>query len=198
MTFTESLERTDRSDLGVLNEELERLLTDIKWGARTEQALYRFNERVNSSTVARSVVLITNAMKASNHLGPVIRIAADEAREIRRLKRQLRQETSMYVVLIYISFLVFLGIVLMLKIVLVPTIPSAEQMAGVSGLKIAITPIEEEMKDRYMLILFHTAVVQAFVSGFVAGQMSEMNIRRGAKHVTIMLAIAYGTFLIFG
>ena len=201
MTFTESLRRVDKSDLGALDVEVERLLADIDWGARTERALNRFNERIGSSTVARIVALITNAMLASGHLGPVIRIAADEAREDWRLRRKRRQEMVMYVLIIYLSFVVFLGIAVALQTILVPAIPTTGDVAGVAegselGVGLPITPAQGPAKDAYTLLLFHAAMLQAAVSGFVAGQMGEGSVRDGAKHVTVMVLVAYAVFLL--
>jgi len=211
MTFTEALERTDRSDLGALDEEVSKLLADVEWGARTERALYRFGTRVKSRTVSRVVALITNAMNASGNIGPVIRIAADEAREDRRLKKQRSQEMFMYVLIIYISFFVFLGIGLALQQILIPAIPSADQLGGIApnatnnapgvgnfGGDLGIDPVQGEEKDKYTLVLYHAAMVQAICSGLVAGKMGEGSIRDGAKHVAIMLAVVYAVFLVIG
>ena len=211
MTFTEALERTDRSDLGALDEEVSKLLADVEWGARTERALYRFGTRVKSRTVSRVVALITNAMNASGNIGPVIRIAADEAREDRRLKKQRSQEMFMYVLIIYISFFVFLGIGLALQQILIPAIPSADQLGGIApnatnnapgvgnfGGDLGIDPVQGEEKDKYTLVLYHAAMVQAICSGLVAGEMGEGSIRDGAKHVAIMLAVVYAVFLVIG
>ena len=213
MTFTAALQRIDRSDLGALDEEVSKLLADIKWGARTERALYRFSARIQSSTVSRIVALITNAMNASGNIGPVIRIAADEAREDQRLMKKRRQEMFMYVLIIYISFFVFLGIGLALQLVLIPAIPGAEEL-GTIGSDIApggggsgaapgagaaenlpIDPVSEAQRDKYTLVLYHAAMIQAMCSGLVAGKMGSGSVKDGAKHVAIMLAIAYAVFL---
>ncbi|MDZ7702008.1 MAG: type II secretion system F family protein [Halobacteriales archaeon] len=208
MTFTESLRRVDKSDLGVLDIEVNRLLADINWGARTERALYRFNERIGSSTVARIVALITNAMMASGHLGPVIRIAADEAREDRRLSKKRRQEMVMYVIIIYLSFVVFIGIAIALQEVLIPAMPTAEEIGTVASSStggavggagaLPIDPVEGKERAKYTLTLFHAAIIQSVVSGFVAGQMGEGSVLDGAKHVTVMVTIAYVVFLLLG
>ncbi|MDY6817219.1 MAG: type II secretion system F family protein [Halobacteriales archaeon] len=204
MTFTESLRRIDQGDFGVLDDEFERLIADIELGGRTEQTLNRFSQRIGSPTITRIVALITNALRASGHIGPVIRIAADEARQDRLLKKQRRQEMFMYVIIVYISFLVFLGIAVALNTVLVPAIPSADQLGnlgsagGSFGVNIAVEGGGEVNKGSYMLALFHGAVIQAVLSGLVAGKMSAGDIKSGAKHVTIMLALAYGIFLLFG
>jgi len=204
MTFTESLRRIERGDLGVLNVEVERLLSDINWGARTEKALYRFNDRIGSSTVARVVALLTNAMAASGNLAPVIRIAADEAREDRRLRRSRRQEMFMYVIIIYLAFFIFLGIGVALKTILIPAIPSAQELGGLAqgpggvGVNLPINPVQGAAKSDYTLLLYHAAIVQSVCSGFVAGQMGEGSVANGAKHVAVMLLLAYGVFLLFG
>jgi flagellar protein FlaJ len=200
MTFTESVRRVEKGDLGALDLEVQRLLADINWGARTERALYRFNERIGSTTIARIVALITNAMMASGHLGPVIRIASDEAREDRRLKKTRRQEMFMYVIIIYLSFVVFLGIAIALMTILIPAIPTAEELREITqqggvGVELPISPAQGASKDAYELVLFHAAIIQSVVSGFVAGQMGEGSVLDGAKHVTIMVTIAYLLFL---
>ena len=203
MTFTESLRRIDRSDLGVLNVEVERLLADINWGARTEKALYRFNDRIGSSTIARVVALLTNAMAASGNLAPVIRIAADEAREDRRLRRSRRQEMFMYVIIIYLAFFIFIGIGVALQAILIPAIPSAQELGGLAqgpgglNVNLPINPVQGAAKEQYTLLLYHAAIVQAVCSGFVAGQMGEGSVANGAKHVAVMLLLAYVVFLLF-
>lgn len=111
----------------------------------------------------------------------------------------------MYVVVVYLSFAVFLVIAIALRTVFVPVIPSTEQLgtaagsgAGTFGAGISISPISEAQKAHHSLILFHAAIVQAVCSGFVAGQMGEGDVKQGAKHVAIMLAIAYVLALAFG
>jgi len=203
MTFTESLRRVEKGDLGALDLEVHRLLTDINWGARTERALYRFNERIGSSTIARIVALITNAMMASGHLGPVIRIAADEAREDRRLKQSRRQEMLMYVIIVYLSFIVFLGIAIALKTILIPAMPTSDQLGALTqnsgvGSSLPINPVSVAKRGAYTLTLYHAAIIQSVVSGFVAGQMGEGSVLDGAKHVTVMVLIAYVLFLFIG
>lgn len=205
MTFTDALEQIDRSDLGALDAEVSKLLADVEWGARTERALYRFSARIKSSTISRIVALITNAMNASGNIGPVIRIASDEAREDQRLKEKRRQELFMYVIIIYLSFFVFLGIGVALQKILIPAIPSAEALGGIGdtgagpvSVDIPINPVTGAEKDKYTLVLYHAAMVQGIVSGLVAGKMGEGSIKDGAKHVAVMLGIAYGLFLLFG
>ncbi|MFB6254025.1 MAG: type II secretion system F family protein [Halobacteriaceae archaeon] len=194
MPIVASLGRVLDSDLGALDRELSRTWADIQWGAEVENALLRFKNRVQSPTVSRAITLITNAMNASGNIAPVLRIASDEALQARRLRRERQQQLLTYILVIYISFFVFIGITVIMSVVFLPSIPSTQQfasrIAGIGG-------ISEAQKQQYKLIFFHTALVQAIGSGFVAGHMSEGDVRGGTKHATIMLGIAYIVFLIF-
>jgi flagellar protein FlaJ len=51
-------------------------------------------------------------------------------------------------------------------------------------------------KAAYTLVFFHTALIQAVLSGFIGGQLGEGSLKDGAKHATIMLATAYVAFLV--
>ncbi|GGN17278.1 type II secretion system F family protein [Halarchaeum nitratireducens] len=196
MPIVASIERVARGDLGGLNEEVDRTWTDVRWGAPVEAALKRFETRVRTPMITRVVTLTTNAMSATSDLAPVLRIAADEAQSTQRLKRERRNELVTYLVVIYLAFFVFIAIIVALDTIFVPAIPTADQFAGPAGQSLgSIGQLTEEKKAAYSLLFFHTALVQAVCSGFVAGQMSETDIRSGAKHAFIMLVIAYGVFL---
>ncbi|NHN58329.1 MULTISPECIES: type II secretion system F family protein [Halorussus] len=197
MSVVESLGRIARSDLGALDEEVDRLWTDIEWGVDAEAALYRFEDRLDTPTITRVVSLIANAMAASGDVARVLRIAADDAQASRRLKRQRRQEMVTYVVIIYLSFAVFLVIVAALDAILIPNLPT--DAATSTGSAVGGGPlanISSVDTDAYTLLFFHAALVQSVCSGLVAGQMGEGSVRNGAKHAAVMLAIAYGVFLV--
>ncbi|WP_266076590.1 type II secretion system F family protein [Haladaptatus caseinilyticus] len=201
MTVVESFRRVADSDHGVLNVELQRVWRDIEWGTDTAIALRRFENRVDTPTVTRVVTLVTNAMHASGDVGRVLRIAADDAQASRRLKRQRAQEMMTYLIIIYLSFFVFLVIIGSLNSILVPALEnlpgaSAHDGASTGGSLGGLGTLESVDIDAYTLVFFHTALMQAVCSGFVAGKMGEGKTRDGAKHATAMLAIAYLVFLL--
>lgn len=205
MTIVESLNRVRGSELGPLDQELDRIWHDIQWGSDVEQALRQFEQRVRTRTVSRVVTLLTNAMNASGDLSRVLRIAANQAKADRRLKRDRRQEMLSYMVVVYVSFVVFLFIIAVINVILIANLPEqsgavgnatagggAQGVPGVGG----AAPGESINKDAYRLIFVHTGVIQGVVSGFVAGQLSTGDIRDGAKHATIMMSVAYAAFIL--
>ncbi|WP_158057434.1 type II secretion system F family protein [Halorussus halophilus] len=198
MSIVESLGRVRKGDLGALDVEVERIWADLRWGADAETALYRFEDRIDTPIITRMVSLIANAMRASGDLAPVLRIAAEEAQDTRRLKRKRRQEMVTYLVIIYLSFFVFLVIVAALNSILIPNLPTGASApdSGAIGGRGPLSSIASVNPDAYTLLFFHTALVQALFSGLVAGQMGEQSVKNGAKHATAMLAIAYVVFLL--
>lgn len=199
MPIVESVGRVRQSDLGRFNVELERTWADVQWGAHLENALYRMDRRLRTPMVTRAVALITNAMGASGDLGPILRIAADEAQASRRLARERRQEVFTYVVVIYLSFVVFLTIIVALNTIFLPSIPTLDSLgSNLGGFLGGAEGLKEATKARYELLFFHAGLVQAVCSGLVAGQMGENTLKGGAKHAAAMLAAAYVVFLLLG
>lgn len=200
MSVIESLGRVNSSDLGALDEEIEKLWTDIEWGVDAETALYRLEDRLDTPTITRVTTLFANAMAASGNLARVLRIAADEAQDNRRLKRKRKQEMFTYVIIIYLSFIVFLVIVGSLNSVLIPNLPSGANAPAMGPDSPAsggpLSSIASVNVEAYTLLFFHAALVQAVFSGLIAGQMGEGSIKNGAKHATVMLVIAYAFFLL--
>ncbi|MFB6133802.1 MAG: type II secretion system F family protein [Halanaeroarchaeum sp.] len=202
MSIVESFGRVVRSDLGALSKELERTWADIRWGARIEHALLRFRGRVRTAAVTRVTTLTTNAMHSTNEIGQVLRIAADEAQASKRLERERRNEMLTYTVVVYLAFFVFLVIVGALDTIFVPAIPTGELSAGgatglpTGGLGGGFQPVSPAEKEAYSLVFSHAAIIQSVLSGFVAGQMGSGSVKAGAKHATVMLSIAYVTFLV--
>jgi len=203
MTVVESLNRVRSGELGALNRELDNVWADIQWGADVDAALRRFEARMRTPTVSRVVTLITQAMNASGDLATVLRITATQAKADRRLKRERRQEMLTYVVVVYVSFGVFLIIIAALNNVLIPNLPEGSVVANDSSSQIrnveslgTVSNLGSLNEAAYTLVFFHTTIVQGVCSGFVAGQMTGGRLRDGAKHAAVLLAMAYAAFLV--
>ncbi|GAB6878098.1 type II secretion system F family protein [Halorubrum gandharaense] len=200
-SVVESFRRVTDSDLADLTPELVRTWRDIQWGADVSSALGRLERRVESPLVSRSVALITNAMRASGDIGPVLRISADEARATRKLRRERRQVMMTYLIVIYISFLVFLGIIAALTVSFIPAIEDAEIANGVGDIGGGVGGgITEGLGDidvfAYEQLFYHAAAIQAVCSGLVAGQLGAGSVRDGVKHAVILLVLASVAFVV--
>ncbi|ERH06220.1 MAG: archaeal flagella assembly protein J [Halonotius sp. J07HN4] len=109
LSVVDGIDRVADGDLGALSTPLDRTRRDVRWGADATTALRRLAGRVRSPAVTGAVALVTNALRASNRIGPVAGIAAAELRAVQRLSRRRRRAMVTYLVVIYVAFLSFLG-----------------------------------------------------------------------------------------
>jgi flagellar protein FlaJ len=75
-------------------------------------------------------------------------------------------------------------------------VPSADETRRLGVNAGQFARFAEVDKAAYTLVFFHTALIQAILSGFIGGQIGEGSLKDGAKHVTVMLGVAYVVFLI--
>ncbi|MFP8891311.1 type II secretion system F family protein [Natrialbaceae archaeon A-CW2] len=201
MPLLSAIGRLRRSDLGGLDTELDRIWGDVQWGADLETALRRFGARVRTRATSRVVTLLTEAMNASGDLSTVLRITSRQAAADRRLKRERRQAMLEYMVVVYISFLVFLFIIAVLAGYMLPNLQiealesggdavDPTQVEGLAGLG-DIDP------DAYLTLFYHATLIQGALSGLIAGQLSAGDVKAGAKHAVAMVALSFLLFALF-
>ncbi len=202
MSLITGIGRVRDSDLGALDVELDRIWNDIEWGADLDTALRNFGGRVRTRSTSRVVTLLTEAMNASGNLSTVLRIAARQAAADRRLKRERAQTMLEYMVVVYISFLVFLFIIAILTGYMLPTLQAGGPEATAvddavtdTGAIDGLGGLDDVDIDAYTTLFYHATLIQGTLSGLIAGQLSTGDVRAGAKHAVIMVTLTFFLFL---
>jgi flagellar protein FlaJ len=178
--------------IGILHSEVKRLVNDISWGAKLDDALKKFEFRIRTEMTRRIINLIIKANEATGDIKSVLAIAAHDADIQRQLKKERNAEMFVYVFIIYIAFMVFLFIVYILAAYFLPAMPASTE-GTISGLSLS----NAFDLEKYTLIFFHAAMIQGFCSGLVAGKMGGGTIHSGYKHSIMMMSIAYLLFAFF-
>jgi flagellar protein FlaJ len=195
MTLSRAIKMVLTSNLGVLSSEVRRIWRDIEWGSPVRDAFIRFERRVKTGFVARTVTLITKASEVSGNIKDVLSIAATDAQVTRTMKDERKMNMFMYVIVVYISFGVFLLIVYVLAATFLPLMPSSGAQMGAGGsMGMGGGGIDI---DLYTRLFFHAALIQGFFSGLIAGQMGEGHVFSGIKHALIMVTISFLVFTLF-
>lgn len=193
LSLTASIKRLRTSNLGIMNEEVRKLVTDIELGDGITAAFRNLGNRVNTITVQRAVVLIENAMKMTGNVKDTLVIAASDAVTAKSMEEERSQSIKMYVMILYIAFFVFLYVSWSLVTGFFPQVPEAQTgVVEIAGEGISFSGFD---KPLYIRLFFHAAILEAFFSGLVAGQLGEGNAKLGLKHGLIMMAIAYVVFM---
>ncbi|MDY7082004.1 MAG: type II secretion system F family protein, partial [Halobacteria archaeon] len=190
--LSQSLLSLEDTDVGALNEHVERLVRDIRWNATVRDALNRFDRSIESPEVTRAVVLLTKASEASGRVSEVLNIAQRDADMKRKLNRDRRAAMSLYTVVIYISFIVFIVIVAILSTVFIPAIPQQ------GATELSNAPFSTTFESiEYRTLFYHATVIQGFFAGLIAGKMASGHVSGGVKHSFIMVAVSYVVFTFF-
>ena len=191
MTLAQSIKLIAKTNIGVLTIEVQKIWKDIQWGASVENALKRFANRVKSGSVSRVITLILKASRASGNTREVLEVAARDAANHEVLREERTNQMIIYVVIIYLSFFVFLFVIATMCGTFLPVM-SGVGAAGAAG----PTFMGGIDIDAFRRIFFHAAVIQGFCSGLIAGQMGEGSVFSGIKNSIIMVSIAYLAFLV--
>ncbi|MFH0903655.1 MAG: type II secretion system F family protein [Methanobacteriota archaeon] len=196
MTLRDSIKLMTRSDLG-MGKEIKKIYNDIDWALTINEALRRFANRVRTHVVARSITLVTKANESSGDIGEVLSVAARDAAAEQELKSERRISMFIYIIIIYISFLVFIGIIYVISSTFLEEMVKAGEKTTASGSRaIAMSLTRTGLAD-YNRIFFHGALIEGAFSGLIAGVMGEGSVLSGLKHSVIMVTIGYLLFSLF-
>ena len=191
LTIAQGLALMVRTNLGVLSYEIKRIKRDLDWGASVEDALVRFEHRIRTPSIARTVTLITKASYMSGDIGEILSIAASDARMSEILKRERSTSMLIYLVIVYLAFGVFLFVVGVILTMFLPLLVQQgshmAEMRGVSGSNMV-------SGETFGILVYHACLIQALFSGLLAGYMGEGSLNAGVKHSCILLIIALIVF----
>ncbi len=190
-----------RGDYGPLTEEVGRMADQMSWNVSFREALQRFSERVKTPLVERAVNLILEADRSGGSTSDVLLAAARDARQIKTLENERGLSMTLYTIVIYITFGVFLLVAAVLYGQFIPEIVNASESFGggapggaapTSGQQIQTATLPE-----YRAFYHIAALSQALGSGIVAGMMGSGKAVLGLRHSFIMLAMAATVFGLF-
>jgi len=191
MGLSDAIKSITKINLGVLSTEVKLIHKDIVWSNNVMNALLKFERRVRTISISRIVTLITKASESTGNIKETLRVASNEADLADRLRRQKFTVLFSYLIVVYISFAVFILVLYVFATMFLPRIPDVVSSGGSNLLQISAH------KDEYNLLFMHAAVIQGFFSGIIAGQMMGESVYDGLKHSMIMVIIAYVLFAFF-
>lgn len=196
-TLADSVRLCANSDYGPLTPEIERMASQLSWNIPFEEALERFAKRVDTPLVSRSITLVLEAERTGGYITDVLEAVARDAREIKRLDRERRLSMRMYTIVMYIAFLVFLGVVAVLQAQLLPQLVTATQAAEGGAGALSQLAGSDITLQQHRTFFYVATLVQALGSGSMAGMMSRGKIAPGLLHAAFMAILGILTFTFF-
>ncbi len=192
MTIRDSIKLMAKSDIGALSKQIKLIWKDVNWGMDVNDSLVRFANRIRTHVVSRSITLITRANESSGDIGEVLEVAARDAETEQTLKRERVMNMMIYIIIIYISFLVFVGVIYVITDTFLTQMAEAgEQMVASGGNAGFLGAFD---LDAYKRMFFHASLIQGLCSGLIAGVMGEGSVLSGLKHSIIMVTVSLLVF----
>ncbi|MCQ1534702.1 transporter [Methanosarcina sp. KYL-1] len=190
--LSNSLKIMADSKMGILSKELKKLKEDLAWGTSATRALQKLEDNIRTATSSRILHTLIKANESTSDLKNVLYITSEQVKNDERLKKERSSEMVVYIVTIYVAFFVFLFIVYILSVYFFPesaAFKTSSEGIGYGGIGNGLFNIEE-----YTMLMFHSALVQGFTSGLIAGKMGQGSVYMGLKYSVSMMLITYLVF----
>ena len=192
MTLPNAVHLVAGAEYGTLTPHIRKLDNEMSWGVGFVEAMYRFGKSLGTPLADRSVDLIAKASKAGGDISLVLRAAANDTFEVVNLAQERSNNMLIYVIIVIVSFAVFLFVIA----ILVSTFLTTMATAGVAA---SSTSAGSHFMARvdisaYKRLFSHAGMIQGFFSGLCAGQMGEGRVIGGLKYSAMMLIISWVVF----
>ena len=199
LSMTVAIQTLAKGEYGNLNEDVNKMASQISWGISFGEVLDMFTERVTSPIVTRAVRMVDEANRAGGRISDILLAASFDAREIKALETERRQEVGSYVTVIYASFFVYLGIILVLAQTFIPAIVDSAAATGSTGsMSIGNLTIREMNEVWISTIFLYSLVVQGIGNGLAAGFMSNGRLYSAFNRASFLLLIGWFVFELTG
>jgi len=188
LSMTLAVRTLANSEYGALNDEVQKMSQQLSWGVAFGDVIVLFADRVGTPLVKRAISLIGEANRAGGKISDILVTAANDSREIKFLEGERERTIASYIAVIWTSYFVFLGVIIVLAKVFIPAISSAnsgDDSAQIGNMVIrAIDPLF------FLVVFFYGVSAQGLGNGAMAGLMATGRISSGMKHAGMMLMIS--------
>jgi flagellar protein FlaJ len=194
MTVFDSITSAARGDYGKLTPEIQKMSAQLSWGISVNEALENFAKRINTPSVKRIVITINKALDIGGNTPEVFEAAAKEIDQTKLVEQQRRTEMSLYSIVIFISFFVFLAVILIIdNTIFEEFFKLQSKMTGAT--RIGNLQIAQSI-DRGLLYntFFLFVLVQSVGGGLLGGFMMDGKISSGVRFGFILVLISFFIF----
>jgi flagellar protein FlaJ len=192
MTVFEAIKSAAKGDHGRLTSELQKMSSQLSWGISVNEAINNFANRINTDIVKRMAITINKALDIGGNTASVFEAAAKEIDQAKRVEEQRRIEMSMYSVVIFISFFVFLAVILIIdKTIFQAIFDLQDKMAGQAIGNMMIATIDHTLL-KYTFFSF--IMVQSIGGGLLGGFMMDGKLSSGIRFGFVLTLISFIVF----
>jgi flagellar protein FlaJ len=192
MTVFDAIKSASKGDHGKLTFELQKMASQLSWGISVNDVFDNFAKRMKTDMIKRLVITIKKALEIGGNTSSVFNAAALEIDQAKKVEEQRRIEMSLYSIVIFISFFVFLAVILIIdKTIFAAIFDLQDKMAGQTIGNMMIAPIDHDLL-KYMFFSF--VLVQSIGGGLLGGFMMDGKLSSGIRYGFILILISFVVF----
>jgi flagellar protein FlaJ len=195
MTIFDAIISSSKGEHGKLTPELEMMASQLTWGIPVNEALENFAKRINTPAIKRIIVTINKALEIGGNTSTVFEAAAKEIDQVKLVEEQRRAEMSLYAIVIFVSFFVFLAVILIIdKTIFAAMFDLQDKMpagGNIGNLQFGITQITPQaIKD----VFFMFVLVQSTGGGLLGGFMMDGKLSSGVRYAFVLILVSFVIF----
>ena len=192
MTPEEAMSLAAEGQYGALTLAIKQIDDMISWGVSFEDALLHFAKKYPTLLIRRTIFTLIEASRMGGQLGEILEGVATDAEETKALERRRSSETKPYLIVCYVSYFVFLAVILIMSYIFLPMMKEAAEVATGEALPggLGQFAVSDEDLALYNRLFFHALVIQGFFAGIVTGKIGEGKAVAGLKHSVFFIVVA--------
>jgi archaeal flagellar protein FlaJ len=194
MTIFDAIITSSQGDHGRLTPELKMMASQLSWGISVEESLENFAKRINTPAIKRIVVTINKSLEIGGNTASVFEAAAKEIDQVKLVEQQRRAEMSLYAMVIFISFFVFLAVIIIINTTIFAAIFDLQgkmPTGNVAGTGLSFSNVNpEEIKN----VFFIFVLVQSTGGGLLGGFMMDGKLSSGVRFAFALILISFVVF----
>jgi len=203
MTLADAIVIASSGRYGRLTPEIKKMSAQIEWGVPASEAIKLFSERVKTPLVNRMALIIMKANDAGGNVADVLGMVSHDAKETILTQEERAVTMQTYVLVVYISFFVFIATILILQGQFLPKMEMAGKQVSEAAAKQGVgeipgVSIQVDIIPTISFIFLLSVVVHAIGDGLLAGVISNGSIPIGMRHSFIMLVAGFISLRLIG
>ena len=195
MTIFDAIITSSQGEHGELTPELEMIASQLTWGLPVDEALENFAKRINTPAIKRIVITINKSLEIGGNTATVFEAAAREIDQVKLVEQQRKAEMSLYAMVIFISFFVFLAVILIIDKTIFQAIFDLQGKMPTGGnignLNFGIAKVSpQSIKEAFYIFV----LVQSTGGGLLGGFMMDGKLSSGVRFAFALVLISFAIF----
>lgn len=191
MTIFNAIKVSSKAHYGRLSSEIKKMKAQLSWDISMKEVFNNFAERMKSAIIHRVVITINRGLVMGGNTSKIFKSASREVGQVNRLENQRKANMSIYTIVIFLCFFVFLAIIIILDKTI---FTSFFELQNEQSLRIGtfVLSVFDPLVLKYSLYSF--VFVQSIGTGLLGGFMMDGNLSSGVRFSCVLGLISFFIF----